>query len=252
MQELTPPLPQSPQPLRPSRFAFEPMPAGKSPLLLIEALLKFPGRIIYELQTNRRAGLSGSLLALALVGMAAYGLVVGSFSGGAQIWIAPAKITLGTLFSILICLPSLYIFAGLAGVDVRLRTIIGVLFAAVALSALLLIGFAPVAWIFSQSTDSIPFMGALHLILWLIAIAFGLRLIGEMGRLLAGPTGGQMKLWNLIFVLVCLQMTTTLRPIIGTSDRFLPGEKKFFLTHWSETMGKSGNANANQKKPGTN
>ena len=141
------------------------MPAGKSPLLIIEALLKFPGRIIYELHNNWRADLSGWLLALALVGMAAYGVVVGSFSGGAQMWIAPAKLALGTLFSILICLPSLYIFAGLAGIDVRLRTVIGVLFAAVALSALLLIGFAPVAWIFSQSTDSVPFMGGLHLIL---------------------------------------------------------------------------------------
>ena len=253
MQDTAPQPPQLPQPPpRLSRFAFEPMPAGKSPVPIIEALLKFPGRIIYELQTNFSGGLTGWLLALALLGMAAYGLVVGSFSGGAQMWIAPAKLVLGTLFSILICLPSLYIFAGLAGIDVRLRTIIGVLLAAVALSALLLIGFAPVAWIFSQSTDSIPFMGGLHLILWIIAIGFGLRLIGAMGRLLAGPTGGQMKLWNLIFILVCLQMTTTLRPIIGTSDRFLPGEKKFFLTHWFETMGKSGDSNASQKKPGTN
>ena len=90
-------------------------------------------------------------------------------------------------------------------------------------------------------------MGALHLILWVIAIGFGLRLIGAMGRLLAGATGGQMKLWNLIFILVCLQMTTTLRPIIGTSDRFLPGEKKFFLTHWFETMGKSANSKPAQE-----
>ena len=238
---------QPPQLPRPSRFAFEPMPAGTSPLQVIEALLKFPGRIIYELQNNWRADLSGWLVALALVGMAAYGVVVGCFSGGAQMWIAPAKIALGTLFSILICLPSLYIFAGLAGIDVRLRTVIGVLFAAVALSALLLIGFAPVAWIFSQSTDSVPFMGALHLILWGIAICFGLRLIEAMGQL-AGATGGQMKLWSLIFILVCLQMTTTLRPIIGTSDRFLPAEKKFFLAHWFETLDKSGDSKTRQPK----
>ncbi len=235
-----PPLPQ------PSRFALEPMPAGKSPLVIIETLLKYPGRIIYELQNNWRAGLSGWLVVLALVGMAAYGVVVGSFSGGAQMWIAPAKLAFGMFFSILICLPSLYIFAGLAGIDVRLRTVVGVLFAAIALSALLLIGFAPVAWIFSQSTDSIPFMGALHLLLWVIAIGFGLRVLGAMGRLLAGATGGQMKLWNLIFILVCLQMTTTLRPILGTSDHFLPGEKKFFLTHWLDTLDKSGQAKSKQ------
>jgi hypothetical protein len=218
------------------RFVFEAMPEGKSPVLLIEALLKYPGRIIHELQNNWHAEFSGWLLLFALLGMAAYGIVVGSFSGGAQMWIAPAKLALGTLFAVLICLPSLYIFACLGGVDARLRTVSGVLFAAVSLGALLLIGFAPVAWIFSQSTDSVAFMGALHLILWAIGISFGLRLIQGMGRLLSGSVRSQMKLWGLIFVVVCLQMTTTLRPIVGTSKHFLPGEKKFFLAHWWETV----------------
>lgn len=45
-----------------------------------------------------------------------------------------------------------------------------------------------------------------------------------------------VRLWNLIFVLVCLQMTATLRPIIGTSDMFLPREKKFFIAHWIDSM----------------
>jgi hypothetical protein len=230
-----PPLP----PQRQSHFAFEPMPEGQSTIAAIETLLKHPGRIIYELQNNWRATLGVSLLVLGLFGMAAYGVVVGSFSGGAQMWIAPVKLSLGTLLSILICLPSLYIFASLAGIEARLRTVAGVLFAAVGLSSLLLVGFAPVAWIFSQSTDSVAFMGALHLVLWTIGISFGLRLIGGTSRLLGGHGHGHMKLWNLIFILVCLQMTTTLRPIVGTSAHFFPGEKKFFLAHWFETLDKS-------------
>jgi hypothetical protein len=121
--------------------------------------------------------------------------------------------------------------------------ITGVFFGALGLSALLLIGFAPVAWIFSQSTDSIAFMGALHIGLWGIGIAFGLRLIAAMGRLLSGSTRNHLKLWGFIFVLVCLQMMTTLRPIVGKSDHFLPAEKKFFLAHWFETL-----AGTNQEK----
>ena len=212
------------------------MPDGGSPVVIIEALLKYPGRIIHELQHNWRAALSAWLLVLALIGMSIYGLVVGSFSGGSQMWIAPAKLALGTLVSTLICLPSLYIFACLSGIDVRLRTVSGVLFAAICLGALLLIGFAPVAWIFSQSTDSVAFMGALHLFLWAIGISFGLRLIDTMSQLLSGSGRHHLKLWALIFVVVCLQMMTTLRPIIGTAKHFLPGEKKFFLAHWFETM----------------
>ena len=203
---------------------------------MIEALLKYPGRIIHELQHNWRVELSSWLLVLALLGMALYGVVVGSFSGGPQMWIAPAKLALGTLLSVLICLPSLYIFACLGGIDARLRTVSGVLFAAVGLGALLLIGFAPVAWIFSQSTDSVAFMGALHLMLWGIGISFGLRLIEAMGRLLTGSARSHLKLWGLIFVVVCLQMTTTLRPIIASSKTFFPTEKKFFLANWFDSL----------------
>ena len=43
---------------------------------------------------------------------------------------------------------------------------------------------------------------------------------------------GHLALWCLMFVLVCVQMTTTLRPLLGTSDRLLTYEKKFFVEHW--------------------
>lgn len=228
---------QTPQPPKiPGYLLFEPMPEGKSPALIIESLLKYPGRIVHELQKNWRAKLTIWLVLLALLGMAGYGLVVGSFSGGEQIWIAPAKIVIGTLFSILISLPSLYIFTCLSGIEARLRTVIGVFFAAVCLSALLLLGFAPVAWIFSQSTDSVAFMAAVHIGLWGIGILFGLRLIQAMARLLGDSARAHLRLWSLIFIAVCLQMMTTLRPIVGKSEHFLLPEKKFFLAHWAETV----------------
>lgn len=229
MQNQPPPIPRAP-------FAFEPMPERKSPVLVIEALLKYPGRIIHELQNNWQSTFAFWLFVLAVLGMTGYGVVIGSFAGGNQMWIAPAKIAIGTALSILICLPSLYVFSCLGGIDTRLRTVSGVLFAAVGLAALLLIGFAPVAWIFSQSTDSVAFMAALHLALWGIGMIFGLRLIEAMGRLLGGSPRTHLKLWSFIFVVVCLQMMTTLRPIVGRSEQFLPGEKKFFLAHWVETV----------------
>src|SRR5207237_4113026 len=107
---------------------------------------------------------------------------IGAQSGGAQMWIAPAKLGVGTLLAVLICLPRLYIFTCLGGIDAQLRSVCGALFAAVCLSSILLIGFAPVAWIFSQSTDSIAFMGALHLLFWLLGIFLGLRFIYATAR----------------------------------------------------------------------
>jgi hypothetical protein len=247
---IPPPIPNQPSQRSeiPGRLNFEPMPEGNSPALLIEALLKYPGRIIHELEFNWRAQLSTWLLLFALMGMALYGVVVGSFSGGSQMWVAPTKLALGTLLSVLICLPSLYIFACLGGIDAHLRTVSGVLFSAVALGALLLIGFAPVAWIFSQSTDSIAFIAFLHLGFWGIGVIFGLRLIEAMGLLLSRSARNHIKIWSLIFVLVCLQMMTTLRPIVGTSPHFLPPEKKFFLAHWFETLA---GTDQNNRKAGT-
>jgi hypothetical protein len=99
----------------------------------------------------------------------------------------------------------------------------------------LLIGFAPVAWVFSQSTDSLAAMGALHLVFWIIATYFGLRFMCAGFGFLAG-NGGGLRVWIAIFLLVMVQMTTALRPIIGTSDSLLQKEKKFFVKHWIEQL----------------
>jgi hypothetical protein len=229
---------QKPPPLPSSvnRFAFAPMPGKARPLLILETLLKTPGRILFELTEGGRSPVVLWLFVLGLLAMALYGLVVGSLTGGMQLLIAPAKLVLGTSLAVALCLPSLYIFACLAGIEVRLRAIVGVMLAAVCVAALLLVGLAPVAWIFSQSTDSIPLMGTLHLLFWAVGTLFGLRLIGAMARQLRATEAGHLKIWALIFILVCLQMTTALRPIIGRSDHFLPREKKFFLSHWADSL----------------
>ena len=229
-----PPIPNT---RAPRTFIFEPMPENITPASVLETLLKHPGRIIHELQQNRTTALSLWLLLLGVVGMGLYGVVVGTLSGGAQMLIAPAKIALGTLLAMLICLPSLYIFSCLDGIEARIRTVAGIMFAAVCLAALLLIGFAPVSWIFSQSTDSVALMGTLHLVFWIIGVAFGLRLLAAAGSYLGNGGSRHLKIWNVIFVLVCLQMTTTLRPIIGKADTLLPREKKFFVAHWIDTLG---------------
>jgi hypothetical protein len=133
-------------------------------------------------------------------------------------------------------LPSLFIFACLTGADVSFRGLVGVLLAMSALLALLLIGFAPVAWVFSQSTDSAVFMGILHLVFWMIALLFALRLLRLLMEYLRVRERLHFHVWTIIFVLVSLQMMTALRPLIGRSDRWLPQEKKFFVAHWLENI----------------
>src|SRR5471030_707472 len=229
----------------PSAGANEPRPLGDDPserlpitnvIAAIDAILRHPRRVMFQLYQPGAGKLIGMMVFVAVASSLIYGVVVGTFSGLDQLWLAPAKISTGLMISALICLPSLYIFTCLSGSQARLVEVCGLLAGLLMLMTILLIGFAPVAWIFSQSTESLAWMGALHLIFWFIATFFGLRFLQtgfshSNARSMAG-----FNTWVVIFLLVAMQMTTALRPIIGTSENFLPKEKKFFGTHWSDCL----------------
>lgn len=209
-----------------------------NPIAAVEAILRHPRRLMYSLRQPGAGGLIAGMLIAAVGFSLIYGLVVGSFSGHEQWWAAPVKISIGLLISTLICLPSLYIFACLSGSQARLAEMFGLVVGLPMLMTLLLIGFAPVAWLFSQSTESLVWMGALHLAFWLVATVFGLRFLNAGFAQSNARSNAGLNTWIIIFMLVMLQMSTALRPLIGRSDTFLPGneEKKFFLTHWGDCM----------------
>lgn len=228
-----------PLPSASSRFDFVAMENPPGLASVLDAVLKKPGRIIHGLQQPGGGRIVAILALVSVVCLAIYGAVAGSLSGGIQLWAAPAKIILGMTASAIICLPSLYIFTCLNGAEANLRGIAGALAAAVCLVSLLLVGFAPVVWVFSQSTDSVAFMGSLNLIFFAIGAFFGLPVVTATNRFFGATEKGHVKVWALVFLIVCLQMTTALRPIIGTSDTLLPTEKRFFLVHWLDAMAAS-------------
>jgi hypothetical protein len=207
-----------------------------SVIAAIEALLRHPRRMMFQLRQPGAGKLIATMLFISIMCSLIYGVVVGTFSGGQQLWIAPVKIAAGLMISALICLPSLYIFTCLSGSHARLSEIFGLLAGMLMLMTILLIGFAPVAWIFSQSTESLAWMGALHLIFWFIATIFGLR-FSEAGFSHSNARShAGFYTWVIIFLLVAVQMTTALRPILGTADTFFPTEKEFFLAHWGDCL----------------
>jgi hypothetical protein len=200
----------------------------------IEAILRQPRRVQHALRQPGASRVIAAMVFMAVVCALIYGVVVGTFSRGDQFWIAPLKIAGGLLIASVICLPSLYILACLSGSQAKLSEMAGLVGGMLLLMTLLLIGFAPVAWLFSESTNSLCWMGALHLLFWGIATVFGLRFLGAGFASTQAKSQAGLRVWAVIFVLVCLQLTTALRPIIGTADTVFPGaeEKKFFLKHW--------------------
>lgn len=203
---------------------------------ILNSLLKKPLSVIYELNQSP-GGMLGILCLIILVCLSIFGLVLGLFSAGDQLWAAPVKVVGGVLFSGLICLPSLYIFGALGGMDAKIQGVAGLMLTFLAITSLLLVGFAPVVWLFSTSSNSLVFFGFLSLGIWLVCLIFGLRVIARASRSMGGGQGNHLAIWAIIFAMVTLQMTTSLRPIIGKSDSFLNlEEKRFFIRYWFEVM----------------
>lgn len=243
-QAPVPPIP----PVPPRRTDWQQKPLGSEPddvvpvrgfVAAIESLLRQPRRVMFQLRQPGGGYLVLVMLLIGVVCSLVYGFVAGTFSGGDQLWAAPVKIAGGLLFSAFICLPSLFIFACLSGAQTRLVEVAGLIAGLVALLSVLLVGFAPVAWVFSQSTESLPAMGALHIAFGLVAMFFGLRFLSAGFRHFSAQSNAGLNFWIVIFLFVALQMTTALRPIIGTAPDFLQKEKKFFLSHWGDCFRQS-------------
>mgnify|MGYP000630720290 CR=1 FL=1 len=215
---------------------------------ILSHLLRKPMSIVYSFNHEGKSPAS-ALLLITLVCLAIFGFVIGIFSAGDQLWAAPVKVIGGVLFSALICLPSLYIFGSLGGMDAKIQHVIGLMLTFVAITSLLLVGFAPVVWLFSTSSNSSVFFGFLAITIWIVCLIFGLRVIMRASQCMGGGQGGHLKLWIIVFILVTLQMTTTLRPIIGKSDELINLEEKhFFLGYWFRSMSEANQSEADKSK----
>lgn len=229
--EPTPPYtPPQPPPLAP------PLPEKLDLRALFEALLRRPRDLVLRLAEPGH-GATGRFVLLTIVSFLLFGVVLGCFAKHEQLWLAPLKITGGLIVAGTICFPSLYIFSTLAGGKLSAQQLGACLAGALALAGLLLLGFAPAVWIFAESTNSFGFMGVLGIGTWLIALLFGLRFLKTAVYAAGATQSGPMVIWSVVFALVTLQMTTSLRPILGRSEQPFTQEKKFFLQHWGDWFG---------------
>lgn len=206
---------------------------GDARLGTLDALLRRPEQVVERLGERR---VLVKLLALAASGLTIYGLVVGSFAGGPMWWIAPFKVLATALLCGAICFPSLYVFATLAGARVTPGAVVGLVAAAFAWVAIFLSSFAPIAWVFAQSSTLVSFVGALHLLVWIGCAIASRRVLAAAWRHWRARSTALAGVWVVILIVTSLQMTTTLRPFVGRSPELFDGERKFFLGHWAETV----------------
>ncbi len=215
---------------------------------LTENLLKDPLKVVAGFERVPIFGVLVNVLLINVVCLLAYGVIVGSFSGGIQWYMSPVKIIIGLILAVLFCYPSFYIFICLAGLDIKPGKALLVLLSSISVFSILIVGFAPIAWVFSQSTSAVFFIGFFHLVFWLISTLFGMRVILKAAYSLKCKNMFYPLFWILIFLITSLQMMTALRPMIGTADTILPKEKMFFMYHWGKLFSETVDNMENTKR----
>ena len=216
-----------------------PLPAEPPPPGLVAAVLKDPARIAGAI-ANRENLSAASLLLLGagLAGHALFGIAVGLFGGWPVAAMDAVKMPLVGLGALLLCFPSLYVFSCVAGMPLSIRQTLALGSACFAMMGLILVGLAPVAWLFAVSTSSLGFVAMLTFLLWLVAIGFAGRFVDKLRAAPLFRRQAGLKLWFAIFLLVTLQMATCLRPMLAKPGArgWITSEKQFFLAHFGQAL----------------
>jgi hypothetical protein len=173
------------------------------------------------------------LLLGAVLCFAAYGATAGLFQGGAQVGWSAIKTPLIVLGTALLCLPSLYVFATLAGARLSPARFAFVVAAFLALLGLLALGLIPINWLFSVSSRSLLFVVWLHVGAWILAVRLARRFL----RSVFADEGPRRAVgaWLILFVVVSLQVTTCLRPVLwrGANAPAFEGQRLSFMEHFA-------------------
>jgi hypothetical protein len=210
---------------------------------VVGAILRAPGAFIRDLLGDHNLGsYMASLLLTTLLFSAAYGAILGMVQPGVQTLYAAAKLPIVVLGTAFLCTPTFYVFNAILGSKFTLKqTVAAILFLA-ALSALVLMAFAPIAWFFTVSTGGIGFLTSLHLFIFYVAVSYGIRSLNQARKYLSHLDetqtpihGGFLFLWFLIVLFVALQMAYYLRPFFEPlpDHRFFTGERGLFLDVFS-------------------
>lgn len=194
--------------------------------LVVARLLRSPGEVARACRDDLpevRAIATTSLASIAL-GAAAFGGVIGSFRGGAQIAYGAAKVPLALLATLCIAAPAFHAVAAVLGRPWPMRSIVSLALAAAGRSSLVLLAFAPALWL------SIDLGMGYHSAALAASAAYGIAGLAALSVLVRGLGEGKGRVrtalaFVAIFFAVGGQTTWILRPYLvrprATSVPFL-------------------------------
>lgn len=236
--------------------------------LVIERFLRDSDGIWKQIRLEYRLNeLILQMLANSAIALASYGLVMGSSHSFWQALASAAKLPVLFLLTLVICLPTLYLFNLICGGRLSARQALALVLAAITVTSTLTLSFAPITLFFMVTMQNYPFFILLNTIILALTGAFGLSfLVDGMRRMndqslteqavqpeeqpeahqykpnvkllsiVSHPRQVNMKLlsmWLLLYGFVGTQLAWTLRPFYGDPTKpftlFRPIEDNFYI-----------------------
>ena len=204
----------------------------------IAGVLGNPEGVIRQICASRRLGAQGAfLLLLALGGTALFGFGAGCFVDWQVALLDAVKAGGIVLFSYLLCLPTLYVFASIAGCRVGFAQLAQIGLVVLSGIGCILAALAPVLWLFAVSTESQALFVLLSFALVFVAVILGARTLGGAVKAQAVIRTTGLSAWFVVFLVVALQAITLVRPMLSPigAER-TPEGKTFFLSHFFQSM----------------
>lgn len=178
---------------------------------------------------------------------AIYGAIIGSFHSLPQVASSAIKLPALYLITLVICLPTLYIFNALFGSKQTIGQHFTYLLTAVSVIAILLCGFAPVTLFFLITVNDYSFFLLLNVAIFALTGIIGVAFLYQVMKPIADNDGDQgvkvrkniLRFWLVLYGFVGSQLGWTLRPFFGSQGQFelfRPREGSFFTGVWNALL----------------
>jgi hypothetical protein len=153
--------------------------------LIVERILRDRESIWRQVIEERQLGrMVGSMLLTSFVCLAAYGAVLGASHSWAQAVSSALKLPLLFLATLVICLPTLYLFNLIFGARLGMLQAISLIMVSITVMAVMVLAFAPISLFFLITANNYEFFKLLNVAIMVLAAIVGLRfLTSGMARL---------------------------------------------------------------------
>src|SRR5215471_3515042 len=150
------------------------MPAQKG--LIVERILRDRDSVWRQVVEERRLGrMTGGMFLTSLVCLAAYGAVLGASHSWQQAASSAVKLPLLFLATLIICLPTLYLFNLIFGARLGMLQAITLIMVCITVISVLALAFAPISLFFLITANDYEFFKLLNVAILVLAAIVGLR-----------------------------------------------------------------------------